>query len=560
VYEEGLADLFEDETERALMAGSCVVSEGAWHLLVPLVERNVKWAVALAEKHWPTAPAIAGWVLRLVTDEDSSFFGPRYVSVLSAVPPGYVELEEGGFGSDWGGTIQGAARWVKSAVRMVEASHDGIRGRGLLRLAAVAGGDLRLAIARVTDWSREMGDISEMPDPCVEWRVVQAGAAIRENPTGRVLAASLLELAELVDERAFMWVTGLIPWPLAACLAGTTPQERRGLAAKADAGGLGGGDEWKRAEARWKLKGITEPDLRWSTAERWPFDETIGRRGFPLYSGLWPLFYGGRRGSEHQRVGSQLVELGRKIESPRAASVLADWVAAVRTVASGMLSIDDATWVAEHATIGCEELVLASAVAAGGGEEWIELVCRAAGGNMKPDLSGGELSSQLETYYCRTRDARVLPVLASWFAAGDYNPSQAVVALASEGATTRAEQLSAVILSVATSVAVPRESEWVVVTLGRLGPLGWSELAVVLAATGRMADKVASAILMSLWQSRGLLAREDRWQVSTAMSTLLRRRKSSLTAGELAERFGIRASLQVAQRSQAVSLGRRADP
>src|SRR6185369_7916788 len=48
--------------------------------------------------------------------------------------------------------------------------------------------------------------------------------------------------------------------------------------------------DWKEAEVRWKTSGIAIDDILYMTDERWPFDSSISKQGFPanaMMYGYW---------------------------------------------------------------------------------------------------------------------------------------------------------------------------------------------------------------------------------------------------------------------------------
>lgn len=118
------------------------------------------------------------------------------------------------------------------------------------------------------------------------WRALLTGLPWLRDPTPESLAASLDALAEVGAPENGYYTPGALGWPFASAARNAAPPALRELAAKARSGELGGATEWAQAEERWRENGVSPSDWAAVTDASWPYDETIGTRGVPPFTGM----------------------------------------------------------------------------------------------------------------------------------------------------------------------------------------------------------------------------------------------------------------------------------
>jgi energy-coupling factor transporter ATP-binding protein EcfA2 len=111
----------------------------------------------------------------------------------------------------------------------------------------------------------------------------EAIAAFHEGPSAATLAEAVRACAE--PHGAMRRYARFFAWPLAACLAWTAPEQLHALADAVRRGELGGLDDWRVAEARWREGSPTRDDLRGWLADPLPFSANIGKTGLALPGG-----------------------------------------------------------------------------------------------------------------------------------------------------------------------------------------------------------------------------------------------------------------------------------
>jgi energy-coupling factor transporter ATP-binding protein EcfA2 len=111
----------------------------------------------------------------------------------------------------------------------------------------------------------------------------EAVAAFHETPSATTLAEAVRACAE--PQGMMRKYARFFAWPLAACLAWTAPEQLNALADAIRRGELGGPDDWRTAEARWRESPPTRNDLREWLAEPLPFSADIGKTGLALPGG-----------------------------------------------------------------------------------------------------------------------------------------------------------------------------------------------------------------------------------------------------------------------------------
>src|SRR5208282_2756907 len=122
-----------------------------------------------------------------------------------------------------------------------------------------------------------------------------------------------------------------MPWPLGSLIASTIDSnELFELAARADKGEFGDFEDWKNAEQRWTLHGISEEDFRVGVTGFW-FDRRVAQAGAPGFQRL-RVTYGRPGGLD---LVARLFSLAADISNPKLLSQIihaADFsISAVRT-------------------------------------------------------------------------------------------------------------------------------------------------------------------------------------------------------------------------------------
>ncbi|NEU81251.1 hypothetical protein, partial [Nostoc sp. UIC 10630] len=106
-----------------------------------------------------------------------------------------------------------------------------------------------------------------------------------ENPSKRLLAQALKSIANNYSPEFFQWLKFQTPWQINACItASNNSSELLEIAARVENGELGDIDEWLQAEERWTNEGITELDFIYVDSLTLPFNQEIGKLGFPFFA------------------------------------------------------------------------------------------------------------------------------------------------------------------------------------------------------------------------------------------------------------------------------------
>lgn len=252
---------------------------GAWAVLLALMDAGEAWAQEVADTHWKDSPKVRSNIIEVANRAKIPFGGwfegkllsaPEDISPLS-LSPRVLRLPGDRF----------------RALRALGAHTS------FISINIISGGQeapLTLKLMSPELMQGSTGDIipwaalSEMPHKPPKWAPFIAAARFVQDPTAQTLSNELVKLADVFDGDYFRGLKDQVPWPLSACLGvASTPEELRGLAARASAGELGDTHDWLDAEALWKQQKVIElNELVTAPGSTWPFSKGVQVNGVPL--------------------------------------------------------------------------------------------------------------------------------------------------------------------------------------------------------------------------------------------------------------------------------------
>lgn len=325
LYEPQLEQVYREELERRVVTGNTEQTFGAWACLVPLIEAGVPWAEELGDSRWKAKSSNQALLLQqLIKQHKEGVWSTRklievfpYCSVPELSDEGLIFLET----VDASKLSQPA--WFRAAVKAVGSGRDfrtdvPVRFENLnetvfeLFLHMIGGGK-----------SHWLTPLKDMPSAHPAWQPLIAAARFMEEPSQSSLAYALRAIKQGFDYEAVRWAAYRTPWPLAACLATATDEDKLDkLAARSEAGELGNVTDWEVAEERWQQTGVVVKDFDCTIDEHWPFNQSIAQEGFPFAAS------GAMVGGDMDRntLLQQLLDIYARNESSNLRSKVAEWI------------------------------------------------------------------------------------------------------------------------------------------------------------------------------------------------------------------------------------------
>lgn len=286
LYEERLAGMFRVALERALRAPDCRRRLGAWHVLLRLGSTE-DWASGLAEGLWPSDAGEANRILAALPLRDVQGWTEQFVyQACEQLPPEALDALD--LSRPDQSATSAAPTWL--AEFLVRMDYGADRPGHKYQLANGEGRDsLRLRVISVEDSTefdeRGLAALGRHGDDA--WALVRAGAEFAQAPSAATLAQALRSItpeAWILRDRS----TLAAPWPLATCIASAASHgELDLLATAAENGQLGDRHHWHEAEARWRARGITDEDIKFTVTQDAPISPEIATIGFPLAGTGW---------------------------------------------------------------------------------------------------------------------------------------------------------------------------------------------------------------------------------------------------------------------------------
>ena len=345
VYHDSLELLYRDEFVSRLTTQSTSHNIGTWRCLLHLVQQDVPWAIALAEKYWPETPSdrtvliAASQAIR-----DETWVGQRLPTDLPLVDPRRVSGKR--FPSKLRWDVDGVGKWYDAALDVL-----GLLGKekverfttlSRLNLDGIDGIELQWTPISGPSTQRLVA-LASIPDPSEHWLPYVANGRFLEELSPESLARETVAISEYLErmhwdaKRYSSVVHAHLVWPLEACVREAMRNHNHTDLARAICQGLLGGlEEWIAAEQRWRENGILQRDISYMTNDaHWPFDSSIAVEGFPFDRTSTFIFSSTlRKGREQQ----SLAKLQNVMPQGRMKQVISSW--RLELAASSLLNGD----------------------------------------------------------------------------------------------------------------------------------------------------------------------------------------------------------------------------
>lgn len=235
-------ELLKQEFEQRWPASAAEGGLGHWLVLTQLCERELPWALELAERHWPA-------------DSDER------TKVIQ------VALRFGRFGD-----------WLRSWMFKHSATLDPRYVWGVFGMFARVA-HTPLNIAQLEDclllcldgstYEPLLNQLRSAPSVADAWRPLLAALPFIEMPTPVTLAGSLREIAQIFDDDLLHWWASRVPWPLGCLLAvAERPEQLREWADAVERQELGDESVWRDMEATWNERFDVAQYIR--SLDEWP--------------------------------------------------------------------------------------------------------------------------------------------------------------------------------------------------------------------------------------------------------------------------------------------------
>jgi hypothetical protein len=283
-----MESVYREELKRHLIQSNPVHRLAAWASLITLAEAQVPWAQELASNHWPDEEDDRLQLLQVaLKHRDGSWAVSRLVDIIPQLSLSYLSTL-----ADERKPLTGKVRDVQKPT-WLDAISEATKGNIIaieryrmvnFRLPSVADEDFFFVLPMLSqgqcDW---LIPLKDLPNPCSDWLPFVCAGRFLENPSSATLAQELRLLAQDFAAQRVRKAATYLPWPMGACLAAASNQQKLlRIADRAEAGELGDIEDWKVAEERWLTHGVVVEDLYYMTDERWPYDDGVAGQGFPF--------------------------------------------------------------------------------------------------------------------------------------------------------------------------------------------------------------------------------------------------------------------------------------
>jgi hypothetical protein len=320
LYEESLEDLYRERVGEAVRSTEIAEALGGWQSLLRLEVLGVEWATDVIDSHWPKQPEALEVLAR------NADIGRASDHIIAKVAE-YVPKLPVAFALSCESAIAAIAKrlpaigWVHYFTNHPE--RDGLEAP----VRFIDEGEFLLSVVPTTGL-HQRGNLTNLKDTHSSWLPLIAGDVFSRNPTAKTLARALRQIGAACQPEEWHSVRGLIPWPLASCLAtAVTSGDIDKLAAAAEAGRLGDIVAWRAAERRWQQNGVHEDDLMHMDAVSLPFDQRIAGVGYPISACGWSV--------AHDGIGAVVNELTRIFDKATRGglrSTVGEWLVSVAAI------------------------------------------------------------------------------------------------------------------------------------------------------------------------------------------------------------------------------------
>jgi len=276
LHEPSLNSVYQQELELRISHTDHYRKLGAWKTVLPLVEKNIKWAQILADSHWPTEPTQQFDILLACKNSIGDYLLSKLETVIPKISP-LILTDPFSREPLLGAGHPDAPSWLKAVNELLfyqefQESLSSANFRDANELFSVE------FLKTVNEWAESL---REMPNPSSEWVAVMASVNFSEAPSIQTLLTALLTILDNASDELKRWLVYRAPWPLASMLASSDEIGVPELKRLAETGQLGDTQVWLDAEARWLRMGFDGQDILYA-ARNLPFDKNVTTQGLPL--------------------------------------------------------------------------------------------------------------------------------------------------------------------------------------------------------------------------------------------------------------------------------------
>jgi len=313
-----------------ILSGHRSSSEGAKAFILRAAADHQEWALEKTKELWPSGgqagAEIVGFPMRRLTE------GPLYEHLRDVIsgarPVDVIDAFRNSHHMSGRGLDQlGEALPFLSLLRQRRPRLD-IQFR-------VGSGDCPLSMNVVgIDLDNEQSEAYDDLPASSSWQALKKVREFQTQP-------SEVSLANALEVSANQWpffkeISGVLPWPVASILVVAEDEDAvMECVSRARLGEYGGADDWRKAEQRWREKGIASADIcQWENGEF--FDSRIAEVGAPF--GSFSVTHGKFEGTWLKQL---MNHLGKAYGAPQAMLAHALQFALDRKTSSHKLSADD---------------------------------------------------------------------------------------------------------------------------------------------------------------------------------------------------------------------------
>ena len=248
----------------------------SWNTLLPLIAREVSWAIEIGDRYWPSEAATCATIFCLPTAVHTNNWVSKKISQIeSNSPPNlmYPVILKNRPWTDANRKILGPL-WYFSNRFAHDLNVEHIDYRQVHPLISL---NLALEIAKTCELN-----LSALHQG---WLPLIEAFKFALNPSSTSLAEGLERIANCDEARSgvtLSLVKSVGAWVFSSCLHSASADTILNLAHRARNGQLGDLPQWQAAEQRWMDQGISNCDIIHMNDERCPFDASISDKGIPI--------------------------------------------------------------------------------------------------------------------------------------------------------------------------------------------------------------------------------------------------------------------------------------
>lgn len=332
LYDPRLHRIYQEEFESRLQNTNPVLRLGAWAALIRLydVDDVPIWVNDLIERYWPNSENEQALLYKVASEAGRLTFvisriGERFAQLLSTYQAYRLLMDDPSFRRQE--LLETMPRWLRALRQGTIESWDAVPLKRTDGEQVAEAMRVSFLFEGRSDWLEPFAGLSSSrPD----WFLLTAASRFAKDPCKRTLARTIMHISRhfpLLSDTG--WMLPLLPWPMSSILhPQSSAEDLARVADEVARGEYGDTGDWQAAEQRWLTQGVGEDDLSYTARLSKPFDNNIGRFGFPLnrysLSGVYVS------------TATHSVRLGLDLFSEHGASelgsVLADWILSSLTI------------------------------------------------------------------------------------------------------------------------------------------------------------------------------------------------------------------------------------